>query len=71
MLAKPGFGALLLWGHRNVDLARLGLQFRDPQEHASHIGEKKTSPALSGTRDANNVEDGVTTNTTTTTHTTV
>lgn len=27
MLAKPGFGALLLWGHRNIDLERLGLHF--------------------------------------------
>ena len=24
ILAKPVFGALLLWGHRNIDPARLG-----------------------------------------------
>ncbi|KAI9709385.1 MAG: hypothetical protein M1812_007721 [Candelaria pacifica] len=28
-LAKPCFGALLLWGHRNIDPARLGLLIRD------------------------------------------
>ena len=30
--AKPIFGALLLWGHRNIDPARLGLQIRDYAE---------------------------------------
>lgn len=29
VLAKPGFGALLLWGHRNIDPATLGLHIRD------------------------------------------
>ena len=29
VLAKPVFGALLLWGHRNIDPARLGLHVRD------------------------------------------
>ncbi|KAI9869769.1 MAG: ion channel activity [Pleopsidium flavum] len=29
ILAKPVFGALLLWGHRNIDPARLGLHVRD------------------------------------------
>lgn len=28
-LAKPCFGALLLWGHRNIDPARLGLAIKD------------------------------------------
>jgi len=28
-LAKPIFGALLLWGHRDIDPARLGLAIRD------------------------------------------
>ena len=28
-LAKPVFGALLLWGHRNIDPARLGLAIKD------------------------------------------
>jgi len=29
VLAKPVFGALLLWGHRNIDPARLGIHIRD------------------------------------------
>ncbi|KAF2679435.1 family A G protein-coupled receptor-like protein [Lentithecium fluviatile CBS 122367] len=29
LLAKPVFGALLIWNHRNIDLARLGLHIRD------------------------------------------
>ncbi|KAI9703342.1 MAG: ion channel activity [Candelina mexicana] len=31
-LAKPCFGILLLWGHRNIDPARLGLYIRDYDE---------------------------------------
>jgi bacteriorhodopsin len=29
ILAKPGFGALLLWGHRNIDPATLGMSIRE------------------------------------------
>ena len=29
LLAKPVFGALLLWGHRNIEPAALGLHIRD------------------------------------------
>lgn len=32
IMAKPVFGALLLWGHRNIDPARLGLHVRDYDE---------------------------------------
>ncbi len=32
IMAKPVFGALLLWGHRNIDPARLGLAIRDYDE---------------------------------------
>jgi bacteriorhodopsin len=28
-LAKPVFGALLIWGHRDIELSRLGLNIRD------------------------------------------
>jgi bacteriorhodopsin len=28
-LAKPVFGALLIWGHRNIDLTTLGLHIND------------------------------------------
>lgn len=27
LLAKPVFGALLIWGHRNIDPGRLGREF--------------------------------------------
>ena len=33
ILTKPIFGAVLLWGLRNVDLERLGIQVRD-----AHVG---------------------------------
>ncbi|KAG7008723.1 hypothetical protein G7Y79_00004g013070 [Physcia stellaris] len=32
LFAKPVFGALLLWGHRNIDPGRLGLHIRDYDE---------------------------------------
>ncbi|KAL9603235.1 MAG: hypothetical protein Q9219_001254 [cf. Caloplaca sp. 3 TL-2023] len=49
ILAKPVFGALLLWGHRNIDPARLGLHVRDYEDdpattsgtHAAEHGEKQ------------------------------
>jgi bacteriorhodopsin len=41
LLAKPVFGALLLWGHRNIDPARLGLRLRDVTDHpGEHSGTK-------------------------------
>lgn len=56
VLAKPVFGALLLWGHRGIDPARLGLIIRDYEE----------SPPLSSATDSkynkhhNGVTDGAT-----------
>ena len=32
ILAKPVFGALLIWGHRNIDPAQLGIFIRDYDE---------------------------------------
>ena len=32
LLAKPVFGALLIWGHRGIDPARLGLHIHDYDE---------------------------------------
>ena len=29
ILAKPGFGILLLWGHRSIDPRSLGLEFKE------------------------------------------
>lgn len=42
VLAKPVFGALLIWGHRNIDLSRLGLHVRDPVERSHFQGEKSS-----------------------------
>jgi hypothetical protein len=73
MLAKPGFGALLIWGHRNIDLERLGLHFKDPETHAANLGEKGTSARDANSRNGGigGVNNGATTTTNTTTTTTV
>ena len=42
ILAKPVFGALLLWGHRNIDPTRLGLNIRDYAD-VPGTGEKGTN----------------------------
>lgn len=52
LFAKPVFGALLLWGHRNIDPARLGLHIRDYDEdpaihggvHSGAYREKNNLP---------------------------
>ncbi len=60
LLAKPVFGALLIFGHRNIDPARLGLLIRDYEEdpavHGGFRGEKK---ATNGTQGVTNGTDGV------------
>lgn len=43
ILAKPVFGALLLWGHRNIDPARLGLHIRDYDDDPAKPGATHTS----------------------------
>ena len=41
VLAKPVFGALLIWGHRNINPGRLGLRIRDyTEDPAVHRGTK-------------------------------
>ena len=41
VLAKPVFGALLLWGHRGIDPKRLGILIRDWDDPiVAHHGEK-------------------------------
>ena len=41
IMAKPVFGALLLWGHRNIDPGRLGLHIRDYDDDVTgHSHEK-------------------------------
>ncbi|KAF4458565.1 hypothetical protein FALBO_14704 [Fusarium albosuccineum] len=53
LLAKPVFGTMLLWGHRNIDPARLGLRIRDIGEGPVHLdgpGDRKNrgNPATAG-----------------------
>lgn len=45
LLAKPVFGALLLWGHRDIDPARLGLAFHDYDGDAVVHEKRKTVSA--------------------------
>lgn len=79
ILAKPGFGALLLWGHRNIDLARLGLHFKDPEDRADNLGGNANNHEKAGNIDSRTgggavndggVATGHDVNTTTTTTTT-
>jgi bacteriorhodopsin len=52
LLTKPVFGALLLWGHRNIDISRLGLNLRMPgPDDPSGVlrSEKVTGPGHHGT----------------------
>lgn len=45
LLAKPVFGALLIFGHRNIEPARLGLHIRDYEgDSVVHGGEKSHAP---------------------------
>lgn len=37
LFAKPVFGALLLWGHKDIDPARLGLRISDYDEKDAHV----------------------------------
>lgn len=78
-LAKPVFGAILLWGHRNIDPAVLGLHIRDYADAGAtrHINQKeKNSNAnhgLSGGpvgHDNSVAGNGVNNTATTTQHTT-
>ena len=50
ILAKPGFGALLLWGHRNISPSDLGLVIRDAAEHPTS-GNTKTETSTAPTND--------------------
>lgn len=43
VLAKPVFGALLLWGHRNIDPSRLGLHIKNPIDTGLPGGEKRAT----------------------------
>jgi bacteriorhodopsin len=52
ILAKPVFGALLIWGHRNIDITRLGLNIREPgmtNPSSTLKSEKTATGATNGT----------------------
>jgi bacteriorhodopsin len=40
ILAKPIFGALMIWGHRNIDPATLGIYIHDYGQIRGHEGIK-------------------------------
>jgi bacteriorhodopsin len=57
ILAKPVFGALLLWGHRNIDPATLGLHIRDydqPPPHSVNARTGEKAPRGSANNGNNN-----------------
>lgn len=46
-LAKPCFGALLIWGHRNIDPASIGMAIRDYEDDSMVRREKPGVPTNS------------------------
>jgi len=48
-LAKPIFGALLVWGHRNIDPARLGLAIKDYDGDALIHEKQRRSESITNT----------------------
>lgn len=61
IMAKPVFGALLLWGHRNIEPARLGLHIRDYDEDPAVLGGTTSGHHGEKARNGHNgVDNGVT-----------
>lgn len=56
-LAKPCFGALLIWGHRNIDPAVLGLDIKDYDDET--IVHEKRKPIAEGPATATHPESSV------------
>lgn len=50
VLAKPVFGALLIWGHRNIDPARLGIRLRAYDDDTAVHGGTTGTHGTHGTR---------------------
>jgi len=50
--AKPIFGALLIWGHKGIDPARLGLAIKDYEGDASVHEKRRPDGAIDGPADA-------------------
>jgi bacteriorhodopsin len=44
-LAKPVFGALLIWGHRNIDPERIGMKIRDYEGDEVVREKERRNPA--------------------------
>ena len=59
LLAKPVFGALLIWGHRGIDPARLGLHIHDYDEKDAQINDKSNG-ATNGHNGMTNGHDAAT-----------
>ncbi|WPH00960.1 Hypothetical protein R9X50_00379400 [Acrodontium crateriforme] len=57
LLAKPVFGALLLFGHRNIDPARLGLHIHDYDEKDAFVSDKR--PGHNGVNNGLTTGNGV------------
>lgn len=56
LMAKPVFGALLLWGHKDIDIARLGLRIGNysNETYVSGVAHKEAGvPATQGTNGTN------------------
>lgn len=58
ILAKPGFGALLMWGHRNISPAQLGLHIRDYSSADAVVHEKHNGNHVTSTNGSNGVTNG-------------
>lgn len=64
-LAKPVFGALLIFGHRNIDPARLGLAIRDYDDdpsvsgHMHSVQEKQRAVNVASGSHTNGHSNGV------------
>jgi bacteriorhodopsin len=61
IMAKPVFGALLLWGHRNIDPATLGLHIRDYDDPVYAAGEKSGHGRAAAAADGGAANTGTTT----------
>jgi bacteriorhodopsin len=65
LLAKPVFGALLIWGHRNIEPSRLGLNITDyDNDDAIHEKRPRNDYGVPATGTTNNANNGSTTATT-------
>lgn len=67
LLAKPVFGALLIWGHRNINPAELGLRIHDYDETPNAFGVREKHTNGVGAHNTVGGTNGVTHGTTTTT----